>query len=88
MAGPDPRMTFAEAEAYLSSLLRFGIRPGLERIRALCRRFGDPQNLFPTLHVGGTKGKGSVTMMLSYALHRAGLHVGTFVKPHLYDVRE
>lgn len=81
-------MTFAEATEYLSSLSRFGMVLGLERIEALCERFGHPERRLRALHVGGTKGKGSVTMMLSHVLHAAGRRVGTFVKPHLYDVRE
>ena len=81
-------MDLPESLAYLSSLSRFGWVLGLERIEALCERFGHPEKRLRALHVGGTKGKGSVAMMLSHVLHAAGLRVGTFVKPHLYDVRE
>lgn len=81
-------MNFHEALAYLSSLSRFGSVLTLDRIRALCERCHHPEKGLRALHVGGTKGKGSVTMMLSHILHEAGRCVGTFVKPHLYDVRE
>ncbi len=81
-------MNLDEATAYLASLSRFGMVLGLERIEALCERFDHPERRLRALHVGGTKGKGSVTTMLSYVLHAAGKRVGTFVKPHLYDVRE
>ncbi len=83
-----PAMDLSEAREYLASLSRFGMVLGLERIGALCARFGHPEARVPAVHVGGTKGKGSVTMMLSHVLHAAGMRVGTFVKPHLYDVRE
>ncbi|HHX42288.1 MAG TPA: bifunctional folylpolyglutamate synthase/dihydrofolate synthase [Armatimonadetes bacterium] len=81
-------MNLSEAVSYLSSLSRFGMVLGLERIEALCERFGHPEASLRALHIAGTKGKGSVTMMLSHALHAAGKRVGTFIKPHLYDVRE
>ncbi|HEX2998661.1 MAG TPA: Mur ligase family protein, partial [Armatimonadota bacterium] len=81
-------MDLSESLSYLSSLTRFGMVLGLERIQALCDRFDHPETKLRVLHVGGTKGKGSVSMMLSNMLHAAGQRVGTFVKPHLYDVRE
>ncbi|MBI3945590.1 MAG: bifunctional folylpolyglutamate synthase/dihydrofolate synthase [Armatimonadetes bacterium] len=81
-------MNLQESLAYLSSLSRFGSVLSLERIQMLCARYGHPEDRIPALHVGGTKGKGSVTMMLSHILRAAGMRVGSFVKPHLYDVRE
>ncbi len=44
---------------------------------------GDPHTVFPTIHVGGTNGKGSVTALVAGALRVMGLRVGTYTSPHL-----
>ena len=48
---------------YLFSLEQYGIKFGLENIRALLNAFGHPERSFQVLHVAGTNGKGSVTAM-------------------------
>lgn len=58
-------------------------RPG--RLLAL---LGDPHQQFPTIHVAGTKGKGSVAAMAAFALRAAGLRVGLYTSPHLMEFRE
>jgi dihydrofolate synthase/folylpolyglutamate synthase len=75
-------------QVYLDSLQRFGIHLGLERIRALLSRLGDPQNTFRAVHVAGTNGKGSVTAYVSHVLHRAGIRTGRYTSPHLIDWNE
>ncbi len=52
----------------LAARRRFGMRPGLDAIRALCASLGDPQDKFHAVHVAGTNGKGAVCAMLSAAL--------------------
>ena len=47
-------------------------RLGLERVRELCRRLGDPQNSMHFVHVAGTNGKGSASVMLYEVLTGAG----------------
>lgn len=49
---------------------------------------GDPQRKYPTIHIAGTKGKGSVAAMCATALRAAGLRVGLYTSPHLQDLRE
>lgn len=51
-------MNFEEAVRWIHATERFGGRPGLDRMRALLRRIGDPQNGIPAIHVAGTNGKG------------------------------
>lgn len=51
-------------------------------------RLGHPQNKFPAVHVAGTNGKGSVSMMIANALWRSGLRAGLYTSPHLSDLRE
>ncbi len=62
------------------------LRP--ERMRALLRRLGDPHAAFPSLLVGGTKGKGSVVAMLASCLAAAGYRTGAYTSPHLVNWRE
>ncbi len=68
---------------YLDSLKIFGIKPGLERIKKIMSVLGNPQNNYPTIHVTGTNGKGSVCAMLAEILKLAGKKVGLFTSPHL-----
>lgn len=81
-------MTYPEALEYTTSLLKFGIRLGLERFRELLRRVGDPQTTFRAVHVAGTNGKGSTTTFIASALREAGYRTGHYLSPHLFDFRE
>ncbi|MEN9612028.1 MAG: hypothetical protein RLZZ628_2842 [Bacteroidota bacterium] len=55
---------------------------------ALCARLDNPQNAFPTIHVAGTNGKGSVSFMLAAIFQAAGYKTGLYVSPHYKDFRE
>lgn len=59
------------------------INLGLERIKALLHYAGNPQDRLKTVHVAGTNGKGSVSMLLSNILKEHGLRVGLYTSPHL-----
>ena len=75
--------TYEDALRYLDWLCVFGVKEGLERIRALADALGQPQNFYRTIHVAGTNGKGSVCAMLAEMLKASGLKVGLFTSPHL-----
>jgi dihydrofolate synthase/folylpolyglutamate synthase len=60
----------------------------LARTRDVLRSLGDPHLASPTLHVGGTNGKGSVAAIWSAALSAAGHRVGLYTSPHLCSYRE
>ncbi|MCX7988298.1 MAG: bifunctional folylpolyglutamate synthase/dihydrofolate synthase, partial [Thermodesulfovibrio sp.] len=60
-----------------------GIKLGLERIFAVLEKFHNPQNSFPTVHIAGTNGKGSVSKIIYSLLKAHGLKVGLFTSPHL-----
>lgn len=62
--------------------------PDLERITELLGLLGDPQHAYRTVHVTGTNGKGSTVRIVSALLEAIGLRTGTYVSPHLHDVRE
>jgi dihydrofolate synthase/folylpolyglutamate synthase len=81
-------MTAGECRSYLKHLERFGIKLGLDNIRALLAAFGDPHRAYPCVHVAGTNGKGSVCAMIAEALERNGLKAGLYTSPHLVRVEE
>ncbi len=60
----------------------------LTRVNELLRRLGDPHLQYPTAHVAGTKGKGSVCAMTASVAQAAGLKVGLYTSPHLHTIRE
>jgi dihydrofolate synthase/folylpolyglutamate synthase len=60
----------------------------LDRMRTLLRKLGNPHEHFRSVHVAGTKGKGSTCAMVASMLHACGYTVGLYTSPHLVDVRE
>lgn len=70
-----------QARAFYKNAESRGIRPGLERIRDLMDRLGNPQDRTPYIHVAGTNGKGSVALMTAQILSQAGYRTGLFRSP-------
>lgn len=64
------------------------IKFGLDTTRALLAELGDPHRHFPSIHVAGTNGKGSVVTLIAAALEEAGWKVGLYTSPHLVSFRE
>jgi len=81
-------MTYAQATEFLFGLRRFGWRLGLETVEQLLALVGDPQAKIPTVHIGGTNGKGSTAAMLNAILQRGGYCTGLYTSPHLLDFTE
>jgi dihydrofolate synthase/folylpolyglutamate synthase len=88
-------MKYQEALDYLVEQLpmyqrigRLAYRTDLDNTYKLDAYFNSPHRNFPTIHVAGTNGKGSVSHMLSSVLQEAGLKVGLYTSPHLMDFRE
>lgn len=79
---------YEEALEYLVSLTKFGMNFGLNRIKGLLKRLGNPEQNLRVIHVGGTNGKGSTTAMIAEILRASGYKVGVFTSPHLHDYRE
>ena len=80
-------LTYDEALAFLfprTTTIKFG----LDTTRALLRSLGDPHTLIPSIHIGGTNGKGSVSTLVAEALAAAGWRVGLYTSPHLVTFRE
>ncbi|HEY3324356.1 MAG TPA: folylpolyglutamate synthase/dihydrofolate synthase family protein [Planctomycetota bacterium] len=90
-------MDYTQALEYLDGFVNFErtaptratrTKISLDRVRELAARLGNPQDTFPTLHVAGTKGKGSTCAFAQAILSAAGLKAGLYTSPHLQDVRE
>lgn len=76
------------AREWLDDLRFAGMKLGLERVEALLERLGNPHLEFPSIHVAGTNGKGSLCALLSASAANSGMRVGLFTTPHLVMVEE
>jgi dihydrofolate synthase/folylpolyglutamate synthase len=60
----------------------------LDRMRLLLERFGQPQLAYRTIHIAGTKGKGSTATLLAHGLQAAGVRTGLYTSPHVMSYLE
>ncbi len=90
-------MNYRQAEEYLLSFTDYEKLPGiaytaanydLRRMGRLLAPFGNPHQGITTVHIAGTKGKGSTAAMIASALTAAGYRTGLFTSPHLHSMRE
>lgn len=81
-------MNEREAMEYIEGVGKSGIVPGLDSIRALCERLGDPQRDLKFVHVAGTNGKGSTAAFIASALKEGGYRVGQYISPVIFEYRE
>ena len=81
-------MTYEEALQKINDRLVFGVKPGLERIQALCEKLGDPQKRTRFIHVAGTNGKGTTCTLIASVLQAAGFRTGLYTSPYVLDFRE
>lgn len=64
------------------------IKKDLTNIRLLCHHLDTPQSTWPSIHIAGTNGKGTVSHMIGAVLQAQGLKVGLYTSPHYTDFRE
>ncbi len=76
-------MQYEDALSWIHGIGRFGMNPGLERIKALLGLLGEPQKKLKCLHIGGTNGKGSTAAFAASMLEAAGYRVGLYTSPYL-----
>jgi dihydrofolate synthase/folylpolyglutamate synthase len=88
-------MTYQDAIDFLFTSLPMYQRLGkaayksnLDNTHRLDQWFGHPHRSYPSIHVAGTNGKGSVSHMISSVLQASGLRTGLYTSPHLRDFRE
>ena len=83
-AALDYVLRFADYERMPRSALVFDLR----RIEALLKRLNNPQEAAKSIHIAGTKGKGSTVAMIASILTQAGYRTGLYTSPHLLDFTE
>ncbi len=72
----------------LPSVLYSPANYDLRRMEGLLEGMGNPQRQARTVHIAGTKGKGSTAAMIASVLTASGLSTGLFTSPHLHTMRE
>lgn len=65
-----------------------GIKLGLQNIKTLMEKLGNPQDKLKIIHIAGTNGKGSCTSFVNSALVSQGYKVGMFTSPSIYNFEE
>ena len=92
-----PLRNFREFEEFLGRFTNYerlasfrydGQTLGLERMESLVAEMGHPERSFPSVHVAGTKGKGSTCLMLEALLAAESLLIGTYTSPHVERLSE
>jgi dihydrofolate synthase/folylpolyglutamate synthase len=90
-------LNYSQAEEHLNSFVNYEQIPGisyaqpgysLRHIEELLDRMGDPQLTARTIHIAGTKGKGSVAAMIAQVLSDSGYKTGLYTSPHFHTLRE
>jgi dihydrofolate synthase/folylpolyglutamate synthase len=90
-------LNYSQAEEYLNSFTNYELIPGisyaqsgysLRHVEELLNRMGNPQLTARTIHIAGTKGKGSVAAMIAQVLSSSGYKTGRYTSPHLHNLRE
>lgn len=80
--------SYEQAEDHVLALEQFGMRFGLDRIRALLVELGSPQDAFESIHVVGSNGKSSTVRMTAALLAAHGVATGAYLSPHLHGYHE
>jgi dihydrofolate synthase/folylpolyglutamate synthase len=76
-------MTYTQLIEELFSKRRRLVPKALQLIKVAAQSLGNPQQNYPTIHIAGTNGKGSVTTKIAKTLEYAGYRVGLFTSPHI-----
>ncbi len=82
------KFSYQSSVKYLDDCLIFGIKPGLSRIEAFLKISGIIPKRFDTIHIVGTNGKTSTTIMTAEILQNHGLSCGYHISPHINEYTE
>lgn len=76
-------------DSFMPSLGKGQLRENrLKRMKNLLSYIGSPEKTFKSIHIAGSKGKGSTAFFLSRMLDKEGYRTGLYLSPHVYDIRE
>lgn len=81
-------MDYREALQYIDSFATKEMRLGLDALRRLLKRLGNPEKDLRFIHIAGTNGKGSVGAYLANVLACSGYKVGRYVSPTIFTYCE
>lgn len=81
-------MNYRETLEYVDEISSYGSVLGLDNIIELCKRMGNPQDSLHFVHIAGTNGKGSTLAYISTILKCAGMKVGRYISPTIFEYRE
>lgn len=81
-------MNYNEVISYIEKRNLMGSVLGLDNIKALLKKLGNPERSVPAMHIAGTNGKGSIMAYVENVLIEAGLKVGRYISPTIFDYRE
>lgn len=81
-------MNYEQALKYIHGIDRFGMVLGLDNIRELLKRLGNPQQGLKFIHIAGTNGKGSTSAFISNSLVKSGYKTGLYTSPFLERFNE
>jgi dihydrofolate synthase/folylpolyglutamate synthase len=81
-------MNYSEAREYLKNVNKLGSILGLNTIKELLKRLGNPQNELKVVHIAGTNGKGSIMTFVQNILMESGYKVGRYCSPAVFNERE
>ena len=84
----EGQMNYIEARNYILEKEKLGSVMGLESIRELLKRMGNPEKNTPAVHIAGTNGKGSIMAYVEETFVKTGMTVGRYISPTIYDYRE
>lgn len=81
-------MNYSEAREYLKNVNKLGSILGLNTIKEILKRLGNPQNELKVVHIAGTNGKGSIMTFVQNILMESGYKVGRYCSPAVFNERE
>ncbi|WAW15215.1 bifunctional folylpolyglutamate synthase/dihydrofolate synthase [Peptostreptococcus equinus] len=81
-------MKYEEALSYIHNISKLGMVFGLDSVKELLRRLGNPQDNMKYVHIAGTNGKGSTASFIANALIESGYNVGLYTSPYLERFNE
>lgn len=81
-------MNYEEAMNFIQNTNKFGSVLGLDNIRELLERLGNPQDQLRVVHIAGTNGKGSTLAFLAGIFRESGYRAGRYVSPASFSYEE